>query len=804
MRVPLPWLREYVDFDVAPAQLAHDLTMLGTKIESVHVPAVAYSGVYVGKVLATAKHPNADKLTLCRVDVGGTELGIVCGAANVRAGLTVAVARAGARLAGDVVIRKSKIRGEISEGMICSARELGMGEDQSGILELDAGLESGAVFSGTTGAGGAAWLEAEITPNRPDCLALLGVAREVAALYGRPLRLPPVWQAAGAAAAAPPLAVALESDADCGRYLGRVLRGVRVGPSPDWLRERLQSMGLESINNVVDVTNFVLFETGQPVHAFDLAHLRGGQVVVRRARAGETLRTLDGVERRLDPNILVIADGEGAVALAGIMGGASSAVQPTTRDLFLEVAYFDPGVVRTGRRRLGLDTDASYRFERQTDIEAVGWVADRVTHLLREVAGGEVREQSADVWPRPGEPRQLRLRAERASRLIGVPLDAEQIARLLARLQLPATAQGASVEVRVPSFRRDLHEEIDLVEEVARVHGYDNIPSDVVPPAPLQPQAHAREALLGRLRRLMVGLGYFEVRTTAFMDRRDPDRLGLGPDDVRRRSIALRNPLVASLDTRRTTLLPGLLRVLRHNLNRDAGSLRLVAVDRVFLDLPGDPDGLPMESERLHALVCGTGHPETWGETARPCDLFDLRGDAEALLEQLGVDTVWSRGYTEPFLDRSVTFLISGSYGVIGGGGAVAAEVLRNFEIEVPVFALDLDVAALEAHLPARRTYRGIARFPAVKRDLSLLVPASVHYEDVRRVVAESGGACLESVQCFDVFADRALGAGVRSLGLRLRFRSPERTLLDDMVDPWMEEIVRRLAATLDVRLRVR
>ena len=798
MRVPLEWLREYVSFGTDAHSLARDLTMLGTKIEAVHAPATEWSGVFIGKVLDARQHPNADRLRLCRVDVGGEELGIVCGAANVRAGLTVAVARVGARLPGDVEIRRAKIRGEASEGMICSARELGLGEESGGILELDDALVSGTPFR----AGADPVLEAEITPNRPDCLGLLGVAREVAALYAEPLRLPPIWREPKGTRPPSPLHVVIESPDDCGRYFGRILRNVKVGASPAWLQARLAAMGLVSINNVVDVTNYVLFETGQPVHAFDARTLRGGRVVVRRARAGETLRTLDGVERRLDPDILVIADDTQPVALAGVMGGAATAVQDSTRDLFVEVAHFRPDLVRSSRRKLGLDTDASYRFERQIDIESVRWVADRVTHLLLEVAGGEVTETSEDVYPRQPAPRRLRLRSERVNRLIGVQLGAENVAALLRRLHLQATASGGDIEVQVPSFRRDLHAEIDLIEEVARMHGYDNIPSAMVPPAPLDPRPSPRLLLLRRLRDLMIGLGYYEIRTSAFMDRRDPDRLELPAGETRRRFVTLRNPLVAALDTMRTTLLPGMLRVLQHNLNRDASSLRLACIDRVFLDLPGGSDGLPQEPERLVALLCGASRPESWSEPTRPCDVFDLSGDAEALLEHLGVDSVWTRGYTEPFVDEAASFLISGSYGVIGGGGALRSEVLRRFEIELPVYVLELDVAALEKHLPQRRTFQGVPRFPAVKRDLSVVVPPTVSYADVRTAVALAGGAALESVQCFDVFEDVSLGEGVRSLGLRLRFRSSERTLHDDMVDPWMEAIVRDLAAKLGVQRR--
>ncbi|UCE02688.1 MAG: phenylalanine--tRNA ligase subunit beta [Candidatus Latescibacterota bacterium] len=799
MRIPLSWLRDYVDFNVDAQTLAHDLTMSGTKIEAVHAPAPEWQGVQVGRVLESGQHPNADKLSVCRVDVGGEELRIVCGAPNVRAGLTVAVATVGARLPGGVKIRKSKIRGEVSQGMICSARELGLGTDAAGILELDSALESGAPFTGVPGSDETV-LEAEITPNRPDCLGLIGVAREVAAVYGTPLKRPPVWSEAVAEPA--PVRIELADVQDGLRYLGRAIRDVEVGPSPAWMQARLASMQLEPINNVVDVTNYVLFETGQPIHAFDLAAVRGDRIIVRRARAGEKLRTLDGVDRELDPDILVIADAEGPVALAGIMGGVESAIQPSTRDVFLEVAHFRADLVRSGRRKLAIDTDASYRFERGTDAASVRWVADRATQLLLEVCGGAVREQHDDAYPRPLAPIRLHLRSARANRLIGTELGAAEMARLLQRLQLEAEPAEAGVDVEVPTFRRDLQAEIDLVEEVARVHGYDNIPEDVLPPAPLMQRPNARHEFLTRLRHTLVGLGYREVLTSAFMDRSDPDRLQLASDDVRRRVVRVRNPLVASLDTLRTSLVPNVVRVVRHNIHHGSAALRLFAVDRVYVAVEDSSEGLPQESERLVAVACGARRPEGWAETLQASDLFDLKGDAEALLEHLGVDSVWSAGYTEPFLDFAASFMISGSYGTVGGGGLVAEEVLRAYDVDTPVFLLDLDVDALVRHLPERRVFKGIPRFPAVKRDLSLVVPRRVAYEKVHAAVVGAGGPLLESINCFDVFEDRALGEDKHSIGLRLRFRSPERTLTDDVVDRQIDAIVRRLSETLGVELR--
>jgi phenylalanyl-tRNA synthetase beta chain len=802
VRIPVSWLREFVDVSVDAARLAHDLTMSGTKIEAVHGGEPDFTGVWVGKVLETKRHPGADRLTLCRVEVAGEVLSIVCGAPNVRAGLTVAVAKVGARLPGDLRIRKSKIRGETSEGMICSARELGLGQDSDGILELGSEWASGTDFATVAGGGGDVVLEAEITPNRPDCLSIEGIAREVAALYGLPLRRMPVWRGDGARQPAL-VPVAIESDADCGRYVGRVLHGIRIAPSPDWLQARLVAAGSNPINNVVDITNYVMLETGQPLHAFDLERLAGPRIAVRRARAGEMLRTLDGVERRLDPSILVIADAERAVALAGIMGGDATAVRDSTRTILLEAAYFDPALVRAGRRKLGLSTDASYRFERQADLEAASRAADRATHLFVEVCAAEVRHETADVAPGRRPAAAIDLRVERCNRVIGTALAAADMAALLGRIELAAEPAGDRVRVVVPSFRRDLLHEIDLVEEVARLHGYDNIPADVVPPAPIVFRANPHIELLGELRRLSVGLGYTEVRTSAFMEQRDPDRLALAADDPRRRAVRLANPIVATLDTMRTSLVPGMLRVARHNRNHDQEALRFAQVDRVFTAMPGPLPGLPTETEAWTWVACGDAVPAGWAAPARPVDVFDLKGDVEAAFAALGVDTTWVYGYTEPFLDESTSFVISGTYGVVGRGGAVRGEVLQAFDLEPPVFVLEVDVAMLERHLPGPRRQRAIPRFPAVKRDLSVVVPAAVRYADVHAAATAAAGAQLESLQCFDVFTGgAAAGSGERSLGLRLRFRDPSRTLTDADVAPVLDRVVRRLADELKVTLR--
>jgi len=801
MRIPLRWLKQYVDFEADAAALAHALTMSGTKIEAVHGAGPTFEGVRVGRVLECGPHPDADRLRVCVVDVAGERLQIVCGAPNVRPGLAVAVACVGARLPGDLRIRKSKIRGQVSEGMICSARELGLAADGEGILELDPTLPQGADFAAH--ALGEVVLEAEITPNRPDCLSILGIAREVAALYGSRLKRPAVWtEPAGLAPGR--IAVAIESGADCGRYLGRVLESVRVAPSPAWLQQALRAMGAEPINNVVDVTNYVCFETGQPLHAFDLARVRGRRIVVRRARDRESLRTLDGVERELDADILVIADAEAAIAVAGVIGGMDSAVVDDTRTILLESAWFDPRRVRAARRKLGIGTDASYRFERGTDPEGARWAADRATALLCEVAAARVATRATDAYPGAASRPAVQLRVERANRLIGTGMDAATMAGLLGRLELDAVAAGHdALAVTVPSFRRDLAAEIDLVEEVARLHGYESIPAETVPPAPCVYADDPVRTLRVRVRDLAVDLGYFEVRTSAFMERGDPDRLGLDAGDERRRAVRLRNPIVSTLDTMRTTLLPGMLRVLEHNARHEQEPLRFMQVDRAYLDRPGVWSGLPTESERVVLLAAGRARPLGWWEPPRAVDIFDLKGDLEALFGRLGVDTSWSPLYTEPFLESSISFVIAGAYGVIGGGGAVRDAVLAAFDCTGPVYAFEFDLEAIARHRRGIARWREPMRFPAIKRDLSLVVPAGVTYRDIETSMRAAAGSLLESVQCFDVYrGEHSPDTSERRLGMRLRFRDPARTLTDAEVLPLLDAIVAKLAAAHGVSLR--
>ena len=533
MLISLDWLRQYVDIEEEPRRLAEDLTMLGLNVEGVEHRPNPFAALRVGRVLTCERHPDADRLSVCTVDIGeASPRHIVCGAPNVRAGQEVPVIPAGAMLPDGTLIKKGKIRGAVSEGMICSDVELGLGDDAAGIKVMDSGLAPGTPLSELFGHED--WiLDVEVTPNRPDQLGCLGVAREVAALYERDLRLPDASIPADALADMEPVPVTIEDPADCPRYLARRLADVAVGPSPAWLCRRLESMGLRPINNIVDVTNFVLFETGHPLHAFDAAKLAGGRIVVRRARPGERTVTLEEKEIALDPADLVIADAERTVCVAGVMGSANSLVTGDSRELVLESACFHPGLVRGTRKRLDLATDAAYRFERGADPGMADFASRRVCRLLAELAGARVAAAPDDHYPGRTEPRRVTLRVAKVNGIMGTDLDVPAVARLLERLQLPAEAEGNDLAVTVPSFRRDLEAEIDLIEEVARLYGYDRLPLENRVRNTLYASRLPEERLADRLHEALAGLGCQEVVTSSFMDARGLGAMRLPEDDPR-------------------------------------------------------------------------------------------------------------------------------------------------------------------------------------------------------------------------------------------------------------------------------
>jgi phenylalanyl-tRNA synthetase beta chain len=800
MRVPLRWLAEFVDAPGADA-VAALLTDGGLEVESIERVGPDLSAARVGHVLARDKHPNADRLSVCRVDLGGPDpVLIVCGAPNVAAGQKVAVVSPGATLPDGRKLEKAKIRGVVSMGMICSAKELGLAEESEGILVLDADAPVGVPLEQVITAGDRV-LEVALTPNRGDCASLLGIAREVRARVGGSLRIPETAVDEQGTPAAQTVRVAIDAPDACPRYCARVVRGVRVGPSPAWLVAKVEAAGMRSINVVVDVTNLVLLELGQPLHAFDLATLRGGEIRVRRARPDEKIATLDGATRVLGADDLVIADAERAIAIAGVMGGAETEVSERSTDVLLESAHFDATSVRRTARRLGLSTEASYRFERQIDRAGVRRAVDRAARLLAEVAGGRVAPGIVEaLGTAPPVVEEVALDPERVNRLLGTALDRTTMRQLLESLEIGVEDAGSGpLQCRIPTHRNDVQRPVDLTEEIARMHGYDRIaramPREELRPV-TTPPARARIELA---RDALAGAGLTECMTLPFASGAELDRLGLDPGDARRRSVRVLNPLTEEESRLRTTLVPSLLGVAHANRTRQHAAVRAFEIGRVFA--PGAPGELPVETRHAAGLVM-RGEPGVWERAALPPLFFEAKGAVEAVLERLGLVGAFRTDAGEPFLHPGASARIEVASRAVGSVGELHPEVSARFELDAPCAIFTLDLDALAAATPDPVRYREVSRQPSVRRDLAVLLPRDRAAGDVLAAIRSTAGPHLVDAAVFDRYEGRGVPAGRVSVAFRLVFQRPDRTLTDAEVARATERVVRMLADRFDGELR--
>jgi phenylalanyl-tRNA synthetase beta chain len=796
MKISLKWLREYVDVDWTVAEFVERLTMAGLEEESVDDLGAQLSGIIVGKVISREQHPNADRLSVCSVDVGSAgPKTIVCGAPNVDAGQTVAVVVPGSQLPDGTSIGKAKLRGVASEGMICSEVELGLGDDSSGIMVLPDGWVAGSPFATAAGLDDVV-IDFEVTPNRPDCLSVVGMAREVAALAQVDLRLPePQLQTAGEPVDKA-TSVAIEDEEGCGRYVARIVRGVKVRPSPAWLQDRLRAVGQRPINNVVDVTNFVMLELGQPLHAFDLHRLAGERIVVRRSRSGEKLRTLDGEERELiGDGFLVIADAETPIAIAGVMGGADSEVTEQSVDILLESAHFDARIIRQGAKRLGLHTEASSRFERGADWEIPDTASQRAAALIAEISGGQVAPNVIDVYPGRKARSTVSLRPERAARLLSLPLDGAGCRAILERLGCQVSSADRGLDVVVPSFRPDLTREIDLIEEVGRIHGYAHVPASKQIKGPLPTAAGGCYDEQRRLRRSLTGLGLDEAITTSIVQDAWVEQTGTpGP--------RLANPPADGVSSMRTSLIPGLLDVAKRNLRQRAAGVAFFEVGRVFPAAEtAVASGLPGEDLRVAAVLCGQTSPSTWRGEHRYADFLDLKGVLEGLLQ--GVDSIVYRPVESPQLRPGHCAQILLADEPLGTIGQVEAGLAGNFDLTHDTFIFELKCELLFGAWGSRNeAFQPLARFPAVERDLAVVlddqVPAGQVAAEIRIVAPEM----MDDVRLFDVYSGDQVEDGKRSLAFSVRLRSAERTLEDRDADKVIERVLKRLEKTFQARLR--
>ena len=780
------WLREWVDPPLSTDELAARLTGAGLEVDSVQPVGDAHAKVVVAEVVEVSRHPDADRLSLCRVDVGtGEPISVVCGAPNVRPGMRAALALPGARLPGGLKVRRSKIRGEESKGMLCSARELGLGTEQDSIVELGRDAAPGRALRDELELDDVT-IDIELTPNRGDCLGMEGIAREVGALTGDPVVGPSCGPVR--AEVEDVVSIRLDAPADCPRYVGRVIRDIDAGAeTPLWLRERLRRSGLRSVSPVVDVTNYAMLELGQPMHAFDLDQL-SPPVRVRRAFGGEGLTLLDGTALELDDRALVIADDGGAIALAGIMGGLRSGVSRDTRHILLESAWFHPQTIAVEARRRGLHTDASHRFERTVAPDLQRRATERATALLLDIVGGrpgpvvdECREAQLPVSA------QITLRASRIGRLLGMDVALDDVVGILTRLgALVEETSPGEWRVQAPPFRPDLAIEADLIEELARVSGYDRIPDrSPVSDLRMRPRAEAQAGVVA-VRDLLASRGYQEAVTFSFVN--SGLQAAMAPDLP---AIPLANPISSEMAVMRAQIWPGLVRAMLYNTHRQRTRVRLFETGLVFRRLSQGVHQEPV----VAGLATGPVNPEQWGEAARDCDFFDVKGDVEALLGRCRASgTLSFEAAPLPALHpgRGARVVCDGE--PIGSLGEVHPELAREWKHAAPIYLFELSLSALSAG--RRLCFEALPKHLPVRRDLAVVVDESVTAEALRTCVGQAGVVVLENLELFDVYRGEGIDSGKKSLAIGLSFRHEARSLLDEEVEAGF----RTIADALEVR----
>ena len=835
MKVTLTWLKQYVDFDWPPRELAERLTMLGLEVEDVRTIAGEFDGIVVAQILSRDKVPGSEKLSVCKVNDGRGERAIICGAQNHKVGDKVPLILPNYALPlkpGEkepFVIKERRVFGVLSQGMMCSPQELGLPDQVDGLLILREDAKVGQPFAEYLGrASGDVVYDLEITPNRPDLNSVIGIAREISALTGNPLRIPELGVPGSEFRAQDLIAVRIEDAGLCPRYVARVVRGVNIAPSPDWLRATLEKVGVRSINNVVDATNFVMLEIGQPLHAFDYYLIAKDvyedrspvpTIVIRRARPSEKFTTLDGQERLLTTEMLLIADETRAIALAGVMGGQNTEINEATHDVLIECACFNPTNIRRTSKALGLRTEASYRFERGADVGIADWASQRCAQLILETAGGKLAEGVVDAYPQPAAPREITLRHAKVEELLGVPLRPEEIEHHLGRLGLnvahrkprPVGAEAAGLEpatFRIPTFRVDLKREADLIEEVCRLYGVDKIPA--TPPRGAV-GTNAFDAVYDQIaeaRRILIGLGLNEAQGQTLVSKTDVR--GAQIEEL----MALANPLSSAMDVLRPSLIPGLLEALRHNLHHKTGDVALFEIGRVFKradhDAQAGPgrqaaDGALKEERRLAIAMTGHRLPPFWGGDNRDAklDRYDLKGIIEVFLDEFGLrGLTWSgrAEHTPLFLESALVQL--GGKQALGELGQLSPLLAKHYDLRDAVLLAELNFDALLARRNTTKTFKPLPQFPGIRRDIAMLVPESTTHQAVLNVVRQARVANLESVELFDVFRGAHVPAGEKSMAYAFIYRHAERTLTDAEVNTQQEKLVEQFRQKLNATVR--
>ncbi len=812
MKFSIDWLQEYVDTgDLTPEALSDHLTMLGLEVDSVDPLFPELKNLLTVKVLEVESHPNADKLSLCQVDTGEEVLNIVCGAPNVREGLITAFAPVGTIMPDGTKIKASKVRGIKSFGMLCSERELGLSESHEGIMELPADTEHGQPLLTALGMDDLV-VEVDLTPNRPDCASVIGIAREVSGITRTPLTRP--VEKASLDINRSFFSVDVENNELCPRYTAKLIKNVTIGQSPWWLRKRLLSVGLRPINNVVDITNFVMMEYGQPLHAFDYDQLAGKQIIVRNPRSDEkSFTTLDGEKRDIDPDMLLICDAEKPVAVAGVMGGLYSEVTDKTTNILLESACFNPISIRKTARKLNLGSEASYRFERGVDPGGCLVVLERAANLLCEIAGGEKTEGGADYYGGVRPLNSQTLRISRTASLLGIDLDYDKIADHLTSIGIRCKPKDDdTLWVNPPTFRVDIEREVDLVEEVARLVGYNNIPTTLPTVHLSYPDKDSKRELRAGISILLADTGFTEAINYSFVTEKHLEMMLLADDDPRRNLVQLLNPLSEEQSVMRSMLLPSLLENLKRNNNFQKSAVKLFEVGKVFT--PQGENEQPVERDRLTCILSGRRSGESsylYNDNAG-VDIFDAKGTVELLLETLRLrgcgkeDVVTIRlpedDECENYSESNQCLILDSPKGIVGQVAKLVGSVAKEFGIKQDLYFIDLDFDLLCDLKTTAKNFTSLPVFPAIKRDIALLVPVGTKAGDMLETIKKSKEKFIESCDIFDVFQGKTLEKGMKSIAVSVTYRSPTKTLTEKNVNKSHTKLINLLTSKFNGSLR--
>ena len=809
MKVTLNWLKQYVDFNWSPEELTERLTMLGLEVEGVQKISGAFDGIVVAQVVTRDKHPNADKLSLCRVNDGTGERQIVCGAQNFKAGDKVPLILPGASLPpkpGEkepFTIKVGKIRGVESHGMLCSPQELGLPDQVDGLLILREDAKVGQPFGEYLGRSGSDVVyDLEVTPNRPDLNSVIGIAREIAAVTGNELKIPVIqFLNTESEPIGGLLSVQNDEPELCPRYTARIVRKVNIGPSPDWLKSILEKVGLRSINNVVDITNYVMLESGQPLHAFDYHLLKGAgtnpsKIVIRRASEGEKFTTLDGKERTLMDQMLLIADETKALALAGVMGGKNSEINANTTDVLIESAYFKPQNIRATSKKLELRTDSSYRFERGGDVEICDWASRRAAQLICDLAGGQILGHAIDNFPRQTPAKPITLHFAKTKDLLGIGISHSEQVSFLTKLGLTVTEQTPGIcTFKIPSWRVDLKREVDLIEEVGRLYGIEKIPAS--PPRGAL-GANAFDSVYDQIaeaRRILTGLGLNEAQGQTL----------IAKSEVRSQKseeiVVLANPLSSDMDVLRPSLLPGLIHSLRHNVSRKNYDVTLFEIGRVFKT----ENGKPKENRNVAIVITGQRAQNFWSGNERDAkfDAYDLKGLIEEFFDQFGLRGIVfaRRDENTPLFLESATISLGGKL-QLGELGQLLPALAKKYDLRDAVFLAELNLDLLLARRNPAKSFKSLPQFPSIRRDVAMLVPEATTHESVLQTLKQTKPANLENVELFDVFRGKNVPEGQKSLAYAFTYRSPEKTLTDSEVNFAHAKILEAFKSQLHATMR--